>query len=178
MTSEQIGMLLSLAAMVVTVYSFQIKHKAPLMVAQSIGSILFLVSYIFSGGGFAIYLNIIFLIRNTLFMFIDCSVGRLKYYVGGALLVSYVVTFIAYTAIAAEPWSVAAWYILPLLAATFGTIGTMFSNVNVYRAWKYGDSICWFSFNLHIGIGALGGIVGEILTFISLTVGIIRYRKK
>ena len=44
--------------------------------------------------------------------------------------------------------------------------------------WKYGDSISWFFFNARFGLGALGGIIGEVFNQISLAVALIRYRKK
>ena len=52
------------------------------------------------------------------------------------------------------------------------------TDVNKYRMWKYGDSFCWLFFNARFGLGAIGGVIGEVLNQISLTVGIIRYRKK
>ena len=67
---------------------------------------------------------------------------------------------------------------MPVAASIFGTIATACVSVNKYRMWKYGDSFCWLFFNASFGIGALGGILGEVLNQISLTVGIIRYRKK
>ena len=63
-------------------------------------------------------------------------------------------------------------------ASIFGTIASACVDVNKYRMWKYGDSFCWLFFNARFGIGALGGVIGEVLNQISLTVGIIRYRKK
>jgi len=33
-------------------------------------------------------------------------------------------------------------------------------------------------YNIHIGWGALGGIIGELLNLVSLTIGIIRYRER
>ncbi|MBQ4071888.1 MAG: YgjV family protein [Clostridia bacterium] len=178
MTDEIIGMIISMVGMVITVISFQIKNKAPLLLTQSIGSFFFLVSYIFSGGGIAIYVNIIFLVRNTLFMFIDCSRGSLKYIVCAALCASYIATYTLYVILVPATLVENLWLLLPVLAALFGTVGTSFENVNVYRMWKYGDSLSWLAFNSHIGFGALGGIIGEVINLASITVGIIRYRKK
>lgn len=178
MTNEQIGMILSLIGMVITVISFQIKNKAPLLLFQSIGSAFFLISYIFSGSGIAIFLNIIFLIRNTLYMFIDCSKGKIKYIICVILCMLYVATYAIYTPLAHETLATNLWNILPVGAALFGTVASACQNVNMYRVWKYGDSFCWLAFNSHIGLGALGGIIGEVLNQISLTVGIIRYKEK
>ena len=95
-------------------------------------------------------------------------------------MVAYATSYTVYTAVAGLSLADNLWNALPVIGALFGTIGTILASksVNLYRAWKYGDSICWLSFNIHIGLGAIGGIICEILTLISLTVGILRFKEK
>lgn len=171
-------MILSLIGMVINIISFQAEKKAWLMLLQSAGSLFFLVSYVFSGGGIAIFLNGIFLIRNTIFMFLDCSKGKLKYTVCAVLCASYVLCYSLYTVLFSTGITESLWNLVPVGAALFGTLGSACADVNKYRIWKYGDSICWITYNIHIGIGALGGIIGEIFNLMSLTVSLIRFRKK
>lgn len=178
MTNEQIGMILSLCGMVLTVISFQAKNKIPLLILQTIGSTLYMISYVFSGGGIAVVLNAIMLVRNFLFMYLFDRKGKTVYVSCGALCAAYVIAYIIYTLIAKETLATNLWNLLPVAAAFFGTVSFANTNVNRLRIWKYGDSVCWLTFNLHIGLGALGGILGEILNLISLTVGIIRFREK
>ena len=178
MTNEQIGMVLSLCGMVVNVLSYQVKHKLPLMVLQTVGSTLFLISYAFSGGGIGVVLNALMLARNFLVIFYKPKTKTQLYVFCGGLFASYIITYVAYTVVANEGLINNVWNAFPILAAIFGTIAFMYSNVNMLRVWKYGDSICWLTYNMRIGIGVLGGIIGEVLNLISLTVGIIRFRDK
>ena len=95
------------------------------------------------------------------------------------LMITYAAAYAVYTAVAGLSLADNLWNSLPVIGALFGTIGTLFASksVNLYRAWKYGDSVCWLSFNINIGLGAIGGIICEILTLISLTVGIFRFKE-
>ena len=176
--NEIIGMILSLLGMAVNIISFQVKNKVPLLILQTVGSLLFMISYVFSGGGMAIALNVLMLIRNFIFMSLSKKRGRVIVIAVIGLCISYVVTYAVYTAIAKEPLWDNVWNFFPVLAAFFGTISFANSNVNRLRVWKYGDSISWLIYNTHIGWGALGGILGEILNLVSLTVGIIRFRDR
>ena len=76
-----------------------------------------------------------------------------------------------------KSFSVNLWNLCPIIGAFFGTVALVQGDVNSLRKWKYGDSISWLAFNIHIGIGAMGGIIGEILNILSLTIGVIRYQK-
>ena len=177
-TNEIIGMTLSLMGMTVNIISFQVKNKVPLLILQTVGSMLFMISYVFSDGGMAIALNVLMLIRNFLFMYLSKKRGKVIVIAVIVLCISYVITYAIYTVVAKESLWDNVWNFFPVLAAFFGTISFANSNVNRLRIWKYGDSISWLIYNSHIGWGALGGILGEILNLISLTVGIIRYREK
>ena len=176
-TNEIIGMILSLCGMAVTIISFQVKNKVPLLILQTVGSLLFMISYVFSGGGIAVVLNVLMLIRNFLFMFLSKKRGRVIIITVILLCISYVLAYVIYTVAAKESLADNLWNLFPISAAFFGTISFANSNVNRLRIWKYGDSVSWIIYNIHIGWGALGGIIGEVLNLISLTVGIIRYRK-
>lgn len=171
-------MILSLCGMSVNIFSFQVKNKIPLLILQTVGSTLFMISYLFSGGGIGFFLNILMLTRNFVFMLLDGKRGKPVFISAILLCISYVALYITYTALAKEPLINNLFNLLPIIAAFFGTVSFANSNVNRLRMWKYGDSLCWLAYNTTIGIGALGGILGEILNLISLTVGIIRFREK
>lgn len=177
MTNEQIGMLLSILGMIVTILSFQAKGKIGLLIMQTIGTALYLSSYVFSDGGIAVILNFIYLARNFIFMALNGDRKRARYITCIALCSCYAISYAVYTALAGKPLTDNLWNLLPIIGAFFGTIALVQTNVNRLRTWKYGDCISWLAFNAHIGIGALGGIIGEILNIISLTVGIIRHKK-
>ena len=178
MTNEQIGMIISLCGMAIIVISYQIKNKIPLLIVQTVGSTLFMISYAFSGGGIGVVLNVLMLARNFLFLFYKPSTKKQLYILCGALFASYITAYAVYTALAGEGTVNNLWNVFPIIAALFGTVAFANTNVNLLRVWKYGDSVCWLTYNIHIGLGALGGIICELCTLVSLTVGIFRFREK
>lgn len=178
MTNEQIGMFLSLCGMAITVFSYQIKNKVPLLIFQTVGSTLFMISYAFSGGGIGVVLNILMLTRNFIFLFYKPRTKKQLYMVCGVLFASYITAYIVYSAVANEGLVNNIWNVFPIIAALFGTVAFSNTNVNMLRVWKYGDSVCWLTYNIHIGLGALGGILCEVFTLASLTIGIFRFREK
>ena len=178
MTNEQIGLIISLCGMAIIVISYQVKNKIPLLIMQTSGSTLFLISYIFSGGGIGVVLNVLMLARNFLFIFYKPKTKKQLYVLCGILFLSYITAYIVYTLVANEGFVNNVWNIFPIIAALFGTVAFANTNVNMLRVWKYGDSVCWLTYNVHIGLGALGGILCELCTLVSLTVGIFRFREK
>lgn len=176
MTNEQIGMILSVCGMVITVFSFQFKKKPLLLLFQTAGSSFYLVSYIFSNGGIAVILNVIFLLRNFIFIAMKEN-KKSAMTVCLSLCISYVIAYICY--ILCTPISVGEklWNVLPVIGSIFGTIAITKSNANSLRAWKSLDSVSWLAFNIRIGLGALGGIIGEIFNLASIGIAILRFKK-
>ncbi len=180
MTNEIVAMIISIIAMVFIVISFQIKDRVPLFLVQIVGMTLFMVSYLFNASGIGVIINVINLTRNVIYIFVKENNPKLERITCICLMIAYVSSYAVYTAVAGLTLAENLWNALPMIGALFGTIGTLFASksVNLYRAWKYGDSVSWLSFNIHIGIGAIGGVICEILTLISLTVGILRFKEK
>ncbi len=179
MPKEIIAMIFSVLGMLVNMVSFQIKDKKPILILQSIGNILFLISFVFNGSGIAIMLNIIYLARNAIYMFTDGKSDEKKdriYCI--ALCGAFIMTYFVYILVAGNSLTENLWDFAPVAASIFGTIATANTDVNKYRMWKLGDSFCWLFFNARFGVGALGGIVGEVFNQASLVIGILRYRKK
>lgn len=178
MDKEYIAMIFSILGMLVNIVSFQVKNKKTLLVFQSIGNVLFLISFIFNVSPIAVILNVIYLIRNFVYMRLDGKKGKPMYISCAILSASFVVSYVVYTFVAQDTFAENMWNLMPVAASIFGTLASACVDVNKYRMWKYGDSLCWLCFNARFGLGAIGGVVGEVLNQISLTVGIIRYRKK
>ncbi len=178
MTNEHIGMILSIIGMIINIFCFQAKSKVLYLVLQTAGSSFFLISYFFSGGGIGIIINCIYIVRNFVFMFIGQRRDRLVYVSCILLCLAYVIAYVFFAIFMSNGTADILWSLLPIGASVFGTIGLVSTRMNVVRAWKYGDSFCWLAYNAHLGLGALGGIIGEVLNEISLTVGILRFKKK
>ena len=178
MTDQHIAMIFSILGMLVNIISFQVKNKKPLLLLQTVGNILFLISFVFNMSGMAVILNVIYVVRNFVYMKLDGKKGKSMYVACAILCAAFIGAYAVYTALAGLSLTENLWNIAPVAASIFGTLASACIDVNKYRMWKYGDSWCWFFFNARFGLGALGGIAGEIFNQISLTVGIIRYRKK
>lgn len=178
MSNEYIGMIFSILGMLVIVASFQVKNKKPLLLLQTIGSLLYLMSYVFNGSGIGVILNVIYLVRNFIYMYLDGKKGKIINITCAALFAAFIASYVIYILLAGESTTENLWSFAPVAASLFGTIASTKNDVNKFRMWKYCDSWCWLIFNIHVGIGALGGIIGEALNQISLTVGILRFRKR
>ena len=178
MTNQQIAMIFSILGMLVNIVSFQVKNKKPLLIFQTIGNVLFLISFIFNVSAIAVILNIIYVVRNFVYMKLDGKRGKPMYVTCGLLCLAFLTSYTVYTLIAGHSLAENLWNFVPVAASIFGTIASACVDVNKYRMWKYGDSFCWLFFNSRFGLGSLGGILGEVFNQISLTVGIVRYRKK
>ena len=167
MTNEIIGQILSIIGMALTILSFQLKTKKHILLMQSLGSAFFLASYVVLSSWPAVYLNVVFLIRNTVFYFSgDAEWAKSK--VWPYLLIVLVI-------IAGSLGIKTYLDILPIVGSIFGTLAASFKNENMFRLFKLGDSPCWLVYNA--SIPSWGGTVCEVFNMISITVGLIRYRK-
>jgi len=167
MTADTIGQIFSIIAMALTVLSFQMKTKKQILMMQTVGSTFFLASYILFGSWAAACLNIVFLIRNTVFYFRDkkwASHGVWLYFILALVVVAGTLGFKNYLDI------------LPIVGAIFGTVAAYMKRENMFRLLKLGDSPCWLIYN--ISIPSIGGSICEIINIISILVGLIRYRKE
>ena len=165
-------MLLSLAGMTFTLVSFQPKSKKTVLLLQITGNLCYLSSYLFSKGNIAAILNIVYVIRNLVFLLRDT--GKRSSLITGGFIAACSASYIFYTLLTNPGLIESLRNLLPIAGAIFGTIAVTKSDLNSFRRWKLGDSLCWLIYNLTIGFGALGGIIGEILNLLSIAIGIFR----
>lgn len=166
MTKEIIGQIFSIIAMALTVLSFQMKTKKQILIMQTVGSAFFLASYILFGSWAAVCLNVVFLIRNTVFYFKDkkwASHGIWLYFILALVIAAGSLGFKTYLDI------------IPIIGSIFGTVAAYMKRENMFRLLKLGDSPCWLIYN--ISIPSIGGSICEIINIVSILVGLIRYRK-
>jgi len=171
-------MILSLIGMFINIFSFQARKKALYLLMQSVGSIFFLLSYVFAGGGIAIWLNVIFLIRNAVFMNTEKISHNTQKKICFALCSAYILTYVLHIIFGQETLSENLWGLLPIIGAHFGTFAILNNDPIKLRVVKLGDSVAWLCFNSHIGLGALGGTLGEIFNITSSLIAMYRFRRK
>ena len=178
MPDKFIAMILSLVGMAIMVISFQMKGKRTLLFFQSVGTLFYLFAYMFAGGGVAVPLNIVFFIRNFIFMNIDGYKKPIRVLACALLCLACIAVYIGYVVLTDLPLSAYLLSALPIIAGVFGTFAVLNKNVNRLRVLKLGESACWIAYNLRIGIAALGGLIGETLNIISIFVALIRFSKE
>ncbi len=167
MPEQLAGQILSVIGMILTVLSFQLKSKKQILMMQSAGSIFFLSSFILLESLSAVYLNVIFLIRNIIFYFrADQKWARHQIWLYVLLIAVTVAGLLGYKTL---------WDILPIIGSIFGTVAAYMDNENMFRILKLGDSPCWLIYNA--SVPSVGGLVCEAINIVSIILGLIRYRK-
>ncbi|MBQ7444543.1 MAG: YgjV family protein [Clostridia bacterium] len=171
------GTIMSLVAMAFTVASFQAKSKKVLLIIQTMGSIIFFISYFFLGGVFGGIINSYYLLRNILFLVINSEKEPKKAKIACICLCSaYVVTYIIYTLITMPGLTQSLINVLPVFASIPGTIALTKTKPVEIRLWKLPDSFFWITYNSIIL--SLGGILCEVFNITSNTISMIRFREK
>ncbi len=180
MTNETIGMILSLLGMCANVLSFQVKRKHTLLLVQVIGTLLFSVAFFFSGAGIGGIMNLLLLGRTLLMMLMKERRGRALTVTVFLLCLSYVAALLLYNFVIAPEQTAAdkLWNLLPVLGGVIGTLAFSVTRLNLLRKIKLGDSACWLAYNCHVGLGALGGILCEVFTVLSIALALLRFRKE
>ena len=167
MPPATIGQFISIFGMVLTVLSFQLKTRKQILLFQTLGSSLWLLSYLLLGTWAGVYINAVFLIRNIIFYF-----RKDKKWAQSILWLPIMI--VASIGAGALGYRVP-WDLLPVAGAVIGTVSMYMSNENMLRVLKLGESPCWLVYNC--SIPSVGGIICELCSLTSLIVGLIRYRK-
>lgn len=164
---DVVGQVLSIIGMVLTIASFQMKTRKQIILVQTAGSVFFLLSYLLLESWSAVYLNVVFLIRNIVFYF-----GKeKKWSQHRAWLVVLLCAVVIAGSVGFRSWL----DVLPIIGSVFGTVAMYMKNENMLRLLKLGDSPCWLIYNCTVP--STGGIICEIFNIISIVVGLIRYKK-
>ncbi len=160
------GQIVSIIGMILTIASFQMKTRKQIIAFQTAGSVMFLLSYILLESWSAVYLNVVFLIRNIVFYFgQDQKWSKHKAWLPALLCAVVIAGSIGFRS----------WLdILPIVGSVFGTVAMYMKDENMLRLLKLGDSPCWLIYNCTVP--STGGIVCEVFNMISIIVGLIRYK--
>ncbi len=162
-----VGQILSIIGMVLTIASFQMKTRKQIILFQTAGSTFFLLSYLLLESWPAVYLNVVFLIRNIVFYF-----GKDKRWAQHKIWLAVLLCAV----VVAGSIGFRSWLdILPIIGSVFGTVAMYMKNANMLRLLKLGDSPCWLIYNCTVP--STGGIICEVFNMISIVVGLIRYKK-
>ncbi len=167
--AQAIGIL----AMIAIVLSFQFKSQRMIIFWQLIGSALFSINYFMLGALMGGILNAIAIVRAFVYM----NKGRYKIpikYVNLIFIVVYLLSYVlVFTVFGKDPTPVnLAVEVLPIIAMCTVTLGFGSKSARTVRICGLINSPCWLIYN-SVNF-ALGGIICEILSIISVVSSYIR----
>ena len=163
---ELIGQILGILGMLVSIFSFQCKRNSRVFLMLGASSILFAASYVFLGSLLSAVCNIINIIRATFAMNKKCHT-KLHWLIIALLYATG--TYFTYDGL---------WSFVLLATQITGAYAMFFGDGNFLRKIQlFVISPVWFVTNI-IAVDqiAVGGIICEIFTVISVIVSFIRYK--
>ena len=159
MKREYIGTVLGMIGMVLNVIAFHARKKRTLLILHFIATCFHMTSYVFSGGGMGIWLNLVFLFRSLLFLRTENSERKVRMRVYALICLCCVTAYAVFTAVQKPPIADCVWNAIPIIGAFFGTYAFVHTDMVKLRCLKMIDSASWLLYNGHVGIGALGGFL-------------------
>lgn len=161
-----IGQILGIAAMLLTLLSYQMNTKKSLLALQSTATLCTCLSYLCLGASSGFALNIVCLLRNFCF-----------YFLKEKSTASYICT--AFAIIAMSVLGVFSWQgpisLFIIAALVINTIYMSLGNPQLLRKSILVTSPMMIVYN--IAVFTIGGICSETLAIVSSVLGIIRFRK-
>ena len=160
-----IGQALGIIATALTFISYQTNKKKILLIIQTLATLCTCISFLFLGATTGFALNIVCIIRNIVFYFLDKTS---KLYVP-----SVVVLTIAMVVVGASAWQ---GYISLLMIVALG-VNTVFISIGVPQLLR--KSILFtstLSIIYNVFVFSIGGIANETISIISSVIGIVRYK--
>ncbi len=167
--AQAIGIL----AMIAIVLSFQFKSQKMIILWQLIGSALFSANYFMLGALMGGVLNVIAIVRAFVYMNKDKFKLPIKY-VNLIFIATYLISYLlVFTVFGKNPTHLnLAVEVLPIIAMCTVTLGFGSKSARTVRICGLVNSPCWLIYN-SVNF-ALGGIICEILSIISVVSSYIR----
>jgi len=161
-----IAQVISWAAAGLTIYSFQMKDNKRLYLLQSIGGILWTVSFAIPGNWSGAFMNAINIFRGGIL-----AAG--KKWSTPLMFVITEVLMLAAGILTYDNWL----SILVMVAQMIGTAAMWSRNGKIIRIFQFFVvSPSWLTYNIFASAGAnTGGIVTEVFGIVSVVISIIRY---
>ncbi len=174
---EIVAQVISILAMFFNIISYQQKSHVRIMACQMIGCVLFGTSYFMLGATIGGILNIVGILRSVIFIFKERfrsdKPAWLVIFIG-LYITSYLLVFTVF----GKEWTVFAAIseLLPVIAMTALTIAFRLTDARTIRVFGLIASPCWLLYNI-ISM-SIGAIICEVLSLVSIIIGMIRLDKK
>lgn len=174
---ELIAQGIGLVAMVFNILSYQCKHQRAVIVMQLFGATLFSINFFLLGAYVGGLINAIGAVRAILFSFKDkFKADHILWLVG--FILSYIGIYVLnFTIFGKEPTLLNLIIeILPIIGMTALSIGFRMKEASAIRKCGLVSSPSWLIYN--VTVFNLGAIICEVLTLISIAVGMFRNDRK
>lgn len=168
LSSSAIIQLIGFAGVAALVSSFQFNKRSHILVALLITQILFATHYSLLHAWTGVAMNVIAILRGCVFYF------KPKY--GWAQWFGWVYMFIALLILATAATWAGYLSLLPLIGMSIETIGLWQNHPKHIRWYMLACRPFWFTYA--ILIGSYAGMTADILTSISLIIGMVRFDRK
>ena len=170
----------SILAMALNIFSYQNKSQRAVITFQLFGSALFAVSFFLLGGITGALLNLVAAARALVYRYrLRLHAEHILWLFGfiALYLLCYLATF---TLGGTEPIAKNLIIeVLPVIGMTASNIGFRMREARAIRLLGLISSPCWLTYN--IVAGSIGAILCEVISLVSIAVGILRFdipRKK
>lgn len=175
--TEIIGQIISIAAMGCNIISYQQKKESHLVTCQLIGGALFSVSFFLLGATVGGLLNLVAAIRAIIFLF-----PKKLNAAHPAWLCGFVICYIVFYVLSFTVFGTKATLInflmeaLPVIGMTALSVGFMLGDSKWVRRLGLVSSPAWLIYNIYYV--SLGAIICEVISLVSIFVGMLRHDRE
>ena len=164
-----IGQILGIVAPIVTFISYQVNSKNKLLILQTVATVTICISYLLLGGNSGFALNIVCIVRNLTFFFLDPK--------SKANRIAAVILALAMGGMGMLSWE-GPVSVLMVVALMANTIFMSFGDPQLLRKSVIGTSSLILTYNIFMAHPTIGGIMNESIAIVASIIGVLIYRKK
>ena len=164
---------IGIVAMAIIISAFQFKSKRTLLLLMCVGSALFSINMFMLGAMTGGLMNVLSVARSLVYMYKDKLPIRIKW-VNAMFILAYLISYaLSFTVFGTEP-TVKNFILelLPIIGMSAMTIAFAGNNAKTIRFSGFINSPCWLVYNIFNN--AIGGILCEVFSLISITSALIR----
>ncbi len=160
---------MGIVAPIVTFVSYQVNTKHRLLFLQTGATVTNCISYLLLGGDSGFALNIVCVVRNLIYFFLDSQ--------SKANRIIAVILALAMGGMGLLSWEGPVSLLL-IVALAANTIFMSFGDPQLLRKSVIGTSSLILIYNLLMAHPTIGGIANECIAIVASIIGVIIYRKK
>lgn len=157
-------------AMSFGIYSFQLKRRSSIIIAQSVSSVIWTLQLSLLGAYTGAAQNAISVFRGILLANKDKRAWISSRITLFAIMIPYVICGVITFRIEG------AWALAPTAASLIQSVALFSDNKTYLRAMSIAVSALWLSYNIRVA--SIAGIICETFVITSIIISLFRYRKK